>query len=101
MRAVLCPLGLLLGDDVVEDVLAKDLAHELGGLEVLDGLAQRGGKTLDAHLAQLGLAHLRHVLRQGGRQRQHLLKATQTGGEHTGKGQVRVAGRVGAAQVKS
>ena len=46
--AELVPLALLLGDEVVEDVVAEDLAHELGGLELLDGLAKGARQALDA-----------------------------------------------------
>ena len=46
--AVLVPLATLCRDEVLEDVLAQRLAHELARLKALDGLAQRVRKTCDA-----------------------------------------------------
>ena len=83
--AVLVPLRALLAHEVVEDVIAEDLAHELGGLEAVDGLTERVRQALAA----------RGLLRQG----QALLDALEARGDRRGEGEVGVGRGIGAAQL--
>ena len=99
--AELVPLTLLLGDEVVEDVVAEDLAHELGGLELLDGLAKGARQALDALGGEFLLGLQEGVAGGLDRQRQLVLDALQARRDGHGKGQVRVGGRVGAAQLEA
>ena len=97
-RLVLVPLGPLVPDQIVADVVAEGLAHEARLLELLDGLVEVFGQRVDAGLGPLGFGHLVDVVARLGRQGHALLDAVQTGGQHGGEGQVRVAGRVGVAE---
>ena len=83
--AVVVPLVLLLLHQVIKDVVAQDLAHELGLLEVLDGLAQGARQTLDAPGLELLLAEKEGVARGLLGQGQLLLDALEAGGDGGGQ----------------
>ena len=88
------PLGPLVADEPLEDVLAERLGHELGPLHVVDGLVQAAGQRPDPLGGQL-LGRQREEIGGGlGRQLVALLDAPQPGRQHHGEGEVRVAGGV-------
>ena len=99
LRRVVGPLRALVADEVLEDVLAERLGDELGALHHVDGLGERLRQRVDALGRALLGGHLVDVVGGLGREVVALLDALEAGGEHHREREVRVARRVGRAEL--
>src|SRR6266508_4580142 len=93
------PVPALVAQEVLEHVLAQRLGDQLGGLHGDERLVQVDRERLDAGGAPLRLGHLVDVVAGLRWQLVVLLDALHARGQHHGKGQVGVGGRVGQAQL--
>src|SRR5690606_39172258 len=94
---VVLPLLALVGEEVVEDVLAERVRDQLGGLHRTDGLLERARQRLDAERASLGLGELPVVCLGLVGQHVAILDALEPGEQDQRVGQVGVGGGVQTA----
>src|SRR5690606_30398707 len=93
------PLGALVAQEEVEDVLAQRLGEELGALGDVDRLEEGAGQWLDPQAATLALGQRPDVVLGLTGQLVLLLDALQARGQRHGEGEVGVAGSVHGAQL--
>ena len=101
LDAVGIPFEVLGFDVLVINVFAEGFANQAVCLHGFDSALQTAGEGLDSGCLAFLVRHLEDVrINRGGRS-ELLLNAVQTGAENNRQGEVRVAGRVGAAQFDS
>ena len=97
LSLVLVPVGALIAQELLEDLLTQNLRHELGFFGEVNSFTQGCGQRVVAHSAALRIGHGGEVLGHGGHERVLVFDALQTGGENHRVGEVWVRCRVQAA----
>ena len=97
LSLVLVPVGALIAQELLEDLLAQNLRHELGFFGDIDGFTQGRGQRVVAHGAAFSVGHGGEVFGHGGHERVLVFDALQTCCKNHRVGQVRVRRRVQAA----
>src|SRR5690606_18751545 len=92
-------LGRLGLDQALEDVLAEGLADDLVLLQLLDRLAERGGEHRDVAALEVLVGEVIEILLHRVLERQLIDDAVHAGRQHRREGEVRIAGRIRAAQL--
>ncbi len=69
LSLVLVPVGALIAQELLEDLLTQNLRHELGFFGEVNGFTQGCGQRVVAHSATLGVGHGGEVLGHGGHER--------------------------------
>ena len=97
LSLVLVPVGALIAQELLEDLLTQNLRHELGFFGDIDGFTQGRGQRVIAHGAAFGVGHGGEVFGHGGHERVLVFDALQTCCKNHSVGEVRVRRRVQAA----
>ena len=84
---------------VTEDVVAKRLADDVVGLELVECLPERAGQLTDALLGDPGGVHLEQGFLDRVREGQTMLDPIEAGRDHRREREIRVRRRIGAAHL--
>src|SRR5688572_14967847 len=96
---VAVPLGAFGGQEVLEEMWAERVAHQITLLQFIERLTQIAGQLIDAEMPAFAMAHLVDVLVHRRSRIQRPLDAVKTGAQHRREGEIRVAGRIRHAKL--